>query len=67
MNIKVRIKNNRNRNKKLEYHQLKTRYNGGITMEEQENIDKIKNDFSNDNEILDIVEEFIEKVDPDNK
>ena len=40
---------------------------GGITMEEQENINKIKNDFSNDNEILDIVEEFIEKVDPDNK
>ncbi len=36
-------------------------------MEEQENINKIKNDFSNDNEILDIVEEFIEKVDPDNK
>lgn len=35
-------------------------------LEEQENTNKIKNDFSNDNEILEIVEEFVEKVDPDN-
>ena len=35
-------------------------------LEEQENTNKIKNDYSNDNEILEIVEEFVEKVDPDN-